>query len=248
MKEKKLSVANTEKEIPQAIKGVLDLYGKKILGNGKKFYLLLTDVVQVVPAKKILEKVCLNSDLSGLDAKTKELAEKSKNVIVEKLYCDEMISKDISQKALDWILIALGVKSQPKTSTPERKTNIDDFVIEDGVLVKYVGEKTSEPVIIPEGVEKIGMGAFAYCSFLTEVIFPNTLKEIGAQSFCGCVRLTKINFPSSLEKIGNQAFETCEQLVEVVVPENVNVIGARAFCKCCALETVFIKGFYIFSF
>ena len=39
-----------------------------------------------------------------------------------------------------------------------------DFIIEDGVLVRYVGEESD--VVIPEGVTAIGDGAFVGCERL----------------------------------------------------------------------------------
>ena len=46
-------------------------------------------------------------------------------------------------------------------------SNINDFIIEDGVLTKYVGQ--GGDVVIPDGITNIGAYAFHNCSALTSV-------------------------------------------------------------------------------
>ena len=47
---------------------------------------------------------------------------------------------------------------------------MEDFEIQDGVLVKYRG--AGGDVVIPEGAESIGDGVFYGCSSLTSVLQP----------------------------------------------------------------------------
>ena len=49
-------------------------------------------------------------------------------------------------------------------------SNPSDFVIENGVLKKYVGPGGN--VVIPEGVTRISFGAFDSCGALTGVAIP----------------------------------------------------------------------------
>ena len=68
-----------------------------------------------------------------------------------------------------------------------------DFVIEDGVLKKYLG--SGGDVVIPEGVVRIGSGAFAGCSDLESIELPLGLKTIGNSAFLRCYKLESIKLP-----------------------------------------------------
>ena len=60
-------------------------------------------------------------------------------------------------------------------------SNINDFVIENGVLKKYKGQ--GGDVVIPEGVTSIGFWAFSDCSSLASVVIPEGVTSIGAAAF-----------------------------------------------------------------
>ena len=80
-------------------------------------------------------------------------------------------------------------------------SNINDFVIENGVLTKYLG-KDSE-VVIPNGVEVIGCAAFSSCMGLTSIIISDGVKSIREEAFYKCVNLKSVTIPKSVEKIYN---------------------------------------------
>lgn len=85
--------------------------------------------------------------------------------------------------------------------------NKADFVIENGVLVEYIGH--GGDILIPPKVSKIGENAFAGCTALTGVVFSPTVKEIGDYAFYGCANLAKVKFSPQLEYIGDCAFYEC---------------------------------------
>jgi hypothetical protein len=133
-----------------------------------------------------------------------------------------------------------------------------DFVVKDGVLVKYrgavqhvlipstlgldrIGERAfaGTPVTfvkVPLGIAFIDDRAFAGCFFLTEVSLPNTLSAIGRRAFFNCVLLEKVNIPSSLISIGDGAFLNCQSLLEMDIPDTLRSIGSRAFSGCAGLQ------------
>lgn len=155
------------------------------------------------------------------------------------------------------------------------------FLIEDGVLmgiknpalsqvilpaeVKSIApgafwESNVESLVLNEGLESIGVQAFARSKKLVSVSFPSSLKVIGKHAFEDCVALTKLNlsktnveeigsnafretglkevaFPVSLKKIGSQAFLK-NQLENVVLPEGVQEIGNEAFREVVALKSI----------
>ena len=67
--------------------------------------------------------------------------------------------------------------------------NMKDFEIEDGILIKYVGEDTT--VIIPEGVVKVDKFAFED-SNVVEIILPSTVEVISDVAFNETPNLQKI--------------------------------------------------------
>ena len=93
--------------------------------------------------------------------------------------------------------------------------NARDFIIENGILVQYVGDY--EEVIVPEGVSQIGEKAFSGREDIVDVILPNSISGIGNWAFSGCVNLSGINMPESLTSIGDKAFWGCESL-EISIP------------------------------
>ncbi len=108
-------------------------------------------------------------------------------------------------------------------------SNTCDFIIENGILKKYVGD--SEVVIIPKEVVQIGERAFSDCEDITDVVLPDSVSSIGDFAFYGCVDLSQINIPESLICIGNSAFFGCENL-KISIPDHVTHIGTSAFCGC----------------
>ncbi len=106
-------------------------------------------------------------------------------------------------------------------------SNASDFIIENGVLKKYVGP--GGDVVIPEGVTEIGDNAFCmiesaqgfeYCihnKILTGVSLPEGLRKIGESAFDNCVLLSKVVFPESLKEIGAKAFRSTN-LIEIHIP------------------------------
>ena len=67
-------------------------------------------------------------------------------------------------------------------------SNAKDFVIENGVLTRYVGP--GGDVVIPDGVTSIGGRAFHNCKSLTSVTFSASVTSIGNEAFSGCRLLT----------------------------------------------------------
>ena len=120
-------------------------------------------------------------------------------------------------------------------------SNINDFVIENGVLKEYKGQ--GGDVVIPEGVKSIGDSAFEYCKSLTSIVIPESVTSIGDSAFWRCSSLTSVVIPEGVKSIGDSAFWGCLSLTSVVIPEGVKSIGASAFYDCSSLTSVVIpKG------
>ena len=134
-----------------------------------------------------------------------------------------------------------GVKPEPSTVSTKSEAKASDFVIENGVLVKYNGSadevvvpstvtalrdcewsgedhifanyKTLKKVTLPAGLTKIGYGAFRDCVNLTSVNIPEGVKWLEG-TFEGCTNLKKIKIPDGVTNMF-EAFIGCSNLVEV---------------------------------
>lgn len=136
-------------------------------------------------------------------------------------------------------------------------SNVNDFVIVNGVLKEYKGNERF--VEVPERVTTIGgeafkgnssiqsiklpitvtvikPGAFKYCIRLNSINIPVGVEKIGSETFFGCTNLTSIKLPYSVLTIDSHAFEECRRLETITIPDSVNFIGLAAFGECSDLK------------
>ena len=111
-----------------------------------------------------------------------------------------------------------------------------DFIIEDGVLVGYLGD--GGEVEIPAGVTVIGVNAFRGCTDLTVITMPDSVKEIRNHAFFGCTQLSSIRFSNNLTSIGESAFYQCKSLTVLNLPDTLVSIGNYAFYECTSLHSI----------
>lgn len=78
---------------------------------------------------------------------------------------------------------------------------MDEFEIEDGLLIKYRGNDAS--VIIPDGVIEIQDFAFYNNERLTSVKMPQSVVKICDSAFYGCENLKNVQFSQNLEEIAD---------------------------------------------
>ena len=135
-------------------------------------------------------------------------------------------------------------------------SNPGDFVIENGVLKKYVGP--GGDVVVPEGVTSIGNSAFQWCSSLVSIALPEGVTSIGEEAFRGCKGLADhsgfviakgilfdyagpggdVVVPEGVTSIGDKAFSGCSSLKSITIPEGVTSIGEWAFSDCANLRSI----------
>lgn len=92
--------------------------------------------------------------------------------------------------------------------------------------------------VIPEGVTRIGTGAFFECLGLTEIHIPDGVTEIGDQAFRGCSELKDIHIPEGVTRIGDYAFCGCASIRHLQIPRSVTEIGEYALKHCTGLLSI----------
>lgn len=91
-------------------------------------------------------------------------------------------------------------------------------------------------VVLADGTETIGSGAFADCKLMTSVKLPESVRYI-SDSFTDCTALTSVYLPDSLSLIGTLAFSGCTSLETIDIPESANIY-AHAFDGTPFLENL----------
>ena len=109
-------------------------------------------------------------------------------------------------------------------------SNAGDFIIDNGVLKKYVGP--GGDVVIPEGVSQIGTKAFFRCVSVTTVMIPEGVTEIDSEAFVLCKNLKTVQIPESVVRFGQRAFGWCPNLAAVRIPKSLKTISEEAFIYC----------------
>lgn len=114
----------------------------------------------------------------------------------------------------------------------------NDFRIENGVLVNYLG--SGGDVVIPDNVTSIPNMAFFNNSSITSVTIPDSVTAIGYRAFGYCINLKSVIIPNSVTTISEDAFYSCNKLTSVTIPDGVTAIESCAFYECSSLISVTI--------
>ena len=81
--------------------------------------------------------------------------------------------------------------------------DVTSFTIPSHIKAIEVGafsDTSIEELIIPEGVTRIGEGAFNWNPKLKKIVLPSTLKELGVDCFEGCENLHKLHFNGTVRQ------------------------------------------------
>lgn len=91
--------------------------------------------------------------------------------------------------------------------------------------------KTTEKIVIKNGITAISAIAFANFHNVKEVVWPTDgkLKTIGNSAFYCCCDLKSVTIPNGVTTIGSFAFEDCESISKLTFPKTLKTIGQCAF-------------------
>ncbi len=134
------------------------------------------------------------------------------------------------KKLLHFLLIVSVIVIVPIISTAETtvalansNTNAGNFIINDGVVIEYIGDDAD--VIIPsevngEIITKIQYSAFEECSTIKSVTIPDSIVEIGYNAFAFCENLETVHIGTGLTDVDGSCFCYCDSLLEIYVDSN----------------------------
>ena len=101
----------------------------------------------------------------------------------------------------------------------------DVWTIDENSVLTSVYLNGATEATIPDGVKRIGDGAFSGYNSLASITIPDSVVSIGSSAFYGCSNLTCITIPDSVTSIGDGAFSGCSGLTQV------NITDLEKWCK-----------------
>ena len=115
-------------------------------------------------------------------------------------------------------------------------------LIETATNILLVGTKTTT---IPQGIERIGDGAFISNFGIVSIDIPSSVQYIDELAFMGCSNLQSVTLHNGLIEIGDGAFEMCYNLTSIEIPSTVHTIVDGAFNECYKLAEVVNLSSYL---
>lgn len=82
-----------------------------------------------------------------------------------------------------------------------------EFSVKNGELLKYLGKDSV--VHIPDGITRIGTGAFWNNLHIEKVILPESVTCICGDAFVYCENLKEVNIPKAVSEMGDDPFAGC---------------------------------------
>lgn len=127
-----------------------------------------------------------------------------------------------------------------------------DNIYENGLGIMYFNEpvtiigalafevnETLSTIILPDGLDWIGHGAFTYCYNLASVEIPNSVTVISERVFSD-TKLTSVTIPENVEYLGEYAFSYCENLTTVYCRPTIPPRGGDKFIGCPSNLTIYV--------
>ena len=124
-----------------------------------------------------------------------------------------------NQEATELVFTYASIQGGDSFTYPVTKVNIQAF---------YKSKLKKVDMSKLTSLKEFDYNGFMDSKDLTEIILPEGLQRLGVSTFKGCSSLKEITLPSTLLSIGNYDFEGTA-LTELTIPANVNYIGMNIF-------------------
>ena len=133
-------------------------------------------------------------------------------------------------------------------TVPEGVTTLANNVFREGSKgmgrsrASFRREGSLTGVTLPSTLQRIGKGALAGCTALTQLEIPEAVTFIGAEAFENCRAMTSITLPAGISGVGAGAFRGCSSLKRMVLAEGTAYISTEQFMNCSALAEIVIPS------
>lgn len=106
----------------------------------------------------------------------------------------------------------------------------------------FAGNSVIETVIIEDGVEFIGDGAFNYIPNLKTVEIRGELGMLGSSIFASNSNLVNVKLSESLTHLGSGMFTGCSSLRKIIIPSTCKNVNSNIFDYCGSELTVYMRS------
>jgi len=236
---------NPDKNISELVQKVIE--NKKTASMSSHFQLVIILLVSImIPCcyfyqpKSFFTKY---EDGYALIKRTRGIKEEYKYDIPKEYHNKKVIvikSRAFEDSSIQRITIPEGI--QKIESEAFAYSDIKEIVIPSTVL--EIGDNAFQNcnsltnVILQEGIEKIGVGAFQNDINLVEISLPNSLEYLGESSFLNCKSLTSITIPNKVTKIYRNTFKNCTSLNKIHLHDDITSIQEGSFENVSSLESL----------
>ncbi|MBQ0125985.1 MAG: leucine-rich repeat domain-containing protein [Clostridiales bacterium] len=121
----------------------------------------------------------------------------------------------------------------------------EKVIVADGVNAVGPGafhdNRDIKEIELPDSTIEIAAGGFTLCKNLRSISIPN-VKSVGEFAFCTCVNLESADMSHGIEEIAQRAFSGCHKLKTVRLSGNLKKIGKEAFAGCHRIENLYYDG------
>lgn len=97
---------------------------------------------------------------------------------------------------------------------------MDDYNHSSSFPEWYAQRTNVTTVVIEDGIQTIGLGAFYNCTNLAGVTIRNSVQTIVGGAFSGCTNLVDVTMGAGVQTIGGSAFYDCTALAEITFLSN----------------------------
>ena len=155
------------------------------------------------------------------------------------VYGEEPYVSSISGE-YDEEIAADGKAASEKLNAVNALMGLNKFKLDEGGNFYIVDKKITGQLIIPAGTVGIKEYGCLNCTGITEVVIPSGLERLGLGAFKGCNKIERVLWkePSKVETIQADTFSGCVSLKSIDIASSVRAIESGAFMSCRKLKLV----------
>lgn len=235
--------------VKEALKLLIDTYGKDLINDTKKFVSFLNDYMPEYDKERRLLKTVLSNDVvrgmlkeddSGISAM------KAKEYMINELFLSDTATEFVLEciaYIMNWDykpirVVVENVYVDSDSAINEKKSSSQNTDLKDFKPFDALKYKLKRTVEIPRGYSNIKGFTFDGFNFMRILKISEGIVCIGEYAFSECKKLKNVFLPSTLRIIKKGAFSSCTRLHGIKIPDGVTAIEESTFSFCQNLESV----------